>query len=231
MQDYPKLLLKTKQDQQQHDHSTINTTCLVATFPRFMAWSPVKNDYARAKLLFEKTGFEESPRSGEADIQELHRQQLLSVNSCPSCNPEGKTRIEIEEGAHICLWPEAGVTTEELHRHIGENVVIRKGSVLIIRCRNWFLDSVIIDGCCILGDEDLCNKNAIRGSIVLRNVQIQNKGWHYDPIDPMDPKVGIIYRMRGYVVRREEQFSVTLKTAECYVIENKDFNGIVNLDL
>ena len=85
----------------------------------------------------------------------------------------------------------------------------------------------MIDGCCILGDEDLCNKNAIQGSIVLRNVQIQNKGWHYDPIDPMDPEVDIIYRMRGYVVRREEQFSVTLSAEEEYTIENKVINGIV----
>ena len=62
---------------------------------------------------------------------------MAIVNATPdSFWKESRGGIElalkaIEEGAHICLWPECGVTTEELHKHIGKNVVIKKGSVLI----------------------------------------------------------------------------------------------------
>ena len=74
MQDYPKLLLEASREM------PVNRDCLVVTLPRFMAWSPVKNDYARAAALKAKTGFEESPRSGEADVQELFKRQILSLN-------------------------------------------------------------------------------------------------------------------------------------------------------
>lgn len=249
MQDYPKLLLQTQQQQQQqqdhhHNHhhqnnpinppssnTSLNTTCLVVTFPRFMAWSPVKNDYVRAKLLFERTGFEESPRSGEADIQELHRQQLMSVNACPCCNREGTKKIQIEEGAHICLWPEAGVTTEELHSHIGKNVIIRKGSVVIVRCRNWFLDNVEIDGCCILGGDEMCNEETIQSSLSLHNIKIVNKGWHYEQIDPEDPQVDVVYRMRGYQVCRVEQCEVFIKSMGKFLIENTTWEGSMTIEL
>lgn len=203
MQDYPKLLLQAKKQ------LTVNDQCLVVTFPRFMAWSPVKNDYERAAALKAKTGFEESPRSGEADIMELFRQQLLSVNTCPICNPDHEERIKIEEGAYICLWPESGVITEELHSHIGKNVVIKKGSVLVVRCRNWYLDNVVIDGCCVIGDPSISERKESSAKISLEHVTIENKGWHYMPVDINDPAVNIIFRMRGYKVKRDEQCELT----------------------
>ena len=75
MQDYPKLLLQASKEIE------VNRTGLVVTFPRFMAWSPVKNDYQRAALLKAKTGFEESPRSGEADILALFRKDILLLGA------------------------------------------------------------------------------------------------------------------------------------------------------
>lgn len=219
MQDYPKLLLETKKE------VPVNTTCLVVTFPRFMAWSPVKNDYTRAALLKEKTGFEESPRSGEADIMELFKKQILSVNDCPCCSRSEPRNVVIEEGAHICLWPESGVITEEIHSHIGSNVVIKKGSVLVVRCRYWFLENVEIDGCCILGDADISTQDAINGTLILKNVKVHNKGWHYVTIDPNDTSFDIVYRMRGYVVDREEQCIISVRSPSSYTIENQDLTG------
>ena len=95
MQDYPKLLLQASKT------IPVNRDCLVVTLPRFMAWSPVKNDYVRAAALKARTGFEESPRSGEADVQELFRKQIMSVNDCPCCKGEGERNVVIEEGAHV----------------------------------------------------------------------------------------------------------------------------------
>ena len=219
MQDYPKLLLETKKEE------SVNSTCLVVTFPRFMAWSPVKNDYTRAAMLKEKTGFEESPRSGEADIMELFRKQILSVNDCPCCSQSGPRNVVIEEGAHICLWPESGTTTEEIHSHIGSNVVIKKGSVVVIRCQNWYLDNVEIDGCLVLGDPDISTQDAINRTLTIRNVKIHNKGWHYVTIDPKDMSFDIVYRMRGYVVNREEQCVVSIQAPNAYSIENLNLTG------
>ena len=219
MQDYPKLLFEAKKVME------VNPTCLVVTFPRFMTWSPVKNDYERAAILKSKTGFEESPRSGEADIMELFRKQLLSINDCPVCNPMKEQRIIIEEGAHICLWPECGVTTEELHKHIGKNVVIKKGSVLIVRCRNWYLNNVEIDGCLILGNEMISQQEGLKGSVKLENVKVCNKGWHYYSIDKDDMSINIIYRMRGYMVNREESYLIDIQSNGEFVIENESLSG------
>ena len=219
MQDYPKLLFEAQKQLE------VNSKCLVVTFPRFMAWSPVKNDYQRAAILKEKTGYEESPRSGEADILKFFKEQLLSVNECPVCNPEKKQRIVIEEGAYVCLWPEAGVSTEELHTHIGEGVVIKKGSVVVIRCRNWYLNKVVIDGCLILGGEDISKSDGYYGSITLSNVSVKNKGWRYETIDKADPSVNIIYRMRGYVVNREESFLINVQSKGSFVIEQTEYVG------
>ena len=224
MQDYPKLLLQASKEQQ-----NINTTCLVVTFPRFMAWSPVKNDYNRAKALFDKTGYEESPRSGEHDILDLFKQQLLSVNSCPVCNHDHKQRIQIEEGAFICLYPEAGITVEEIHKHIGMNVVIKKNSVVIIKSRNWFLQNCEIDGCLIIQHED--EENDQSGMVMINNCKIQNKSWSYYPIDKDNEDIDIVYRMRGYMVNREESLVINVKSNGNNLLENRDFTegGIVSL--
>ena len=98
MQDYPKLMLA---------HGIGNKTHQIVVYPRFMTWSPVKNSPARAKELREKTGHEESPRSGEVDQLELYRRLLLSRNDCPVCNPERKRCVTIEEGAMVVLDPES----------------------------------------------------------------------------------------------------------------------------
>ena len=225
MQDYPKLLFEAQKQLE------VNSKCLVVTFPRFMAWSPVKNDYQRAAILREKTGYEESPRSGEADILNFFKEQLLSVNECPICNPENKQRIVIEEGAYVCLWPEAGVSTEELHHHIGEGVVIKKGSVVVIRCRNWYLNNVMIDGCLVMGGEEISESDGYYGSITLSDVTIKNKGWKYEEIDKTDTSINIIYRMRGYVVKREESCIFNLKSKGNYVVEHTTYAGNCSVDL
>lgn len=217
MQDYPKLLLQASKT------IPVNRDCLVVTLPRFMAWSPVKNDYVRAAALKARTGFEESPRSGEADVQELFRKQIMSVNDCPCCKGEGERNVVIEERAHVCLWPCCGCTVEAIHRHFGKNVVIRKGSVLIVRCKNWHLDNVEIDGCCVIGEEQVGND----ASVSLRHVSIHNKGWSYVDIDKEDATIPIIYRMRGYRVEKKEQCVFSVAKPGSYVVENREFDGAV----
>lgn len=214
MQDYPKLLLEASREM------PVNRDCLVVTLPRFMAWSPVKNDYARAAALKAKTGFEESPRSGEADVQELFKRQILSLNDCPVCRQEGR-RVVIEEDAHVCLWPCTGCTVEEIHGHFGKNVVIRKGSAFIVRCANWFLEDVEIDGCCVLGEEE----EGEDVSLTLRHVVVRNKGWKYVPIDVNDERIPIVYRMRGYVVEKSEQCVFSASKPGIYAVEDKMFEG------
>ena len=214
MQDYPKLLLQASKEME------VNRTCLVVTFPRFMAWSPVKNDYQRAALLKAKTGFEESPRSGEADILALFRKQLLTLNECVECNPQKEPRIVIEDGAYVCLWPEAGVCTEELHRHIGKNVVIKKGSVLVIKTPNWFIDDFTLDGCCVIEDDCSVNGKKTEAALELKGVVVQNKGWHYFDIDKDDMSIGIVVRMRGYDVKREEQCVIRVNAPGKHRLEN-----------
>lgn len=214
MQDYPKLLLQASKSME------VNRVCLVVTFPRFMAWSPVKNDYERAAILKSKTGFEESPRSGEADILDLFKKQLLALNTCPLCNPSSEERIRIEDGAYVCLWPESGACTDELHHHIGRNVVIKKGSVLVIRARDWYLDNFTLQGCCVIDDRWSVRGMKSEGSIALVNTKIENKGWHYVDIDKNDMSLSIITRMRGYAVERDEQCEITVNAPGEHILRD-----------
>ena len=153
-------------------------------------------------------------------MQELFKRQILSLNDCPVCKEEGR-RVVIEEDAHVCLWPCTGCTVEEIHGHFGKNVVIRKGSVFIVRCANWFLEDVEIDGCCVLGEEE----EGEDVSLTLRHVVIRNKGWKYVPIDVNDERIPIVYRMRGYVVEKSEQCVFSASKPGIYAVEDKTFEG------
>ena len=79
----------------------------------------------------------------------------------------------------MVLWPEAGATTEEIHHHVGRNVVIKSGSVVIVKTRNWYLENVTVQGTLILEDENSTAEE--QGMIKLCNCQISNEGWKYIP--------------------------------------------------
>ena len=195
MQDYPKLML---------EHAIANNTHQIVVYPRFMTWSPVKNSPARARELLKKTGHEESPRSGEADQLELYRRLLLSRNDCPTCNPERRHCVTIEEGAKVVLDPESGCVTEEIHRHVGEGVVLKAGSVLIVKSRTWYIENTVIDGCLIIGE---------RGA-VLKGSTIKNEGWRFKEIDENDETIPVVIRMRGYMVEKKEKCVLNGATIE-----------------
>ena len=96
---------------------------------------------------------------------------------------------------------------------------------------NFVFSKFSFDGCCILGDEEMYDGNGLKSSIELRNIQVVNKGWHYYSIDPSDQTIEVIFRMRGYMVRREEQFLVTVESEGTFVIEDKCYRGNVRLCL
>ena len=194
MQDYPWLMRSS--------HVLRNHCHRVVSFPRFLAMSPVKNSLARGQELEKTTGFAESAASGERDLLSLYARILTSANACPCCNPRRENRITVEEGASVVLWPEAGCTVEEIHRHIGHDVVLKRGSVLIVQCRNWFLDHMTLEGTLILRDEDADPNGP---TIRIQNCSIHNDGWSYQPIRPDDETISQVYRIRGYTLNKKEE--------------------------
>lgn len=216
MQDYPKLLL-------QYPDAGVRGNHVIVSYPRFLAWSPVKNAPARAKEQEAKTGNPESAASGEADQLRLYRELLLSVNSCPVCNPTGEKRVVMEDGAYVVFSAECGCTTEEIHQHIGKNVVLKAGSILIVNCRNWRLDDVVVDGVLVLNGCD-------NGELYLKNVVVENKGWHFHSISHDDPNYSVIFQMRGHIVERVEQCVLTDNAAGICVIENEHFTSTCNVE-
>lgn len=202
MQDYPWLLRSRRVEKNAH---------LVVTYPRFLAMSPVKNSLLHGRELERITGYAESAASGERDLLSLYARLLTSVNTCPRCNAQREQRITVEEGAFVVLWPEAGCTVEEIHRHIGKDVVLKRGSVLIVQCRNWFLDHMTLEGTLILRDEDA---DANSPTIRIQNCIICNKGWSYRPISPDDEAVPQVYRIRGYTLNKREERVVTPQSNE-----------------
>lgn len=202
MQDYPWLLRSSRAEEDSH---------LVVTYPRFMAMSPVKNSLSHGRELEKVTGYAESAASGERDLLSLYARLLTSVNTCPRCNAQREQRITVEEGAFVVLWPEAGCTVEEIHRHIGKDVVLKRGSVLIVQCRNWFLDHLTLEGTLTLREEGADSNSP---TIRVQNCVIRNKGWSYHPISPDDESISQIYRIRGYVVDRKEEWVINPQSKE-----------------
>ena len=192
MQDYP-WLLRRRREKDAH---------LVVTYPRFLAMSPVKNSLAQGRKLEKITGFAESAASGERDLLALYARMLTSVNTCPRCNAQQERRITVEEGAFVVLWPDAGCTVEEIHKHIGRDVVLKRGSVLIVQCCNWFLDHMTLEGPLRLRDDDTDPNGPV---IRVTNCVIRNRGWSYYPISPEDESIPQVYRIRGYMVHRKEE--------------------------
>ena len=206
MQDYPKLLHTLKHILQ------VDTSHLVITYPRSMAWSPVKNSLERGREMEEKTGHAESAASGERDLLELYKMMMTSVNTCPVCNPTHEMRVVVEDGAYVVFWPEAGATTEEIHHHVGGNVVIKSGSVVIVKTRNWYLENVTVKGTLILEDENPTAEE--QGTIKLCNCQISNQGWKYIPIDCFNEDVSSSFTIRGYAVERKGECRLCCKKGE-----------------
>ena len=120
MQDYPKLMRVYRESLK------ITNSHLIITYPREIAWSPVKNSLSRGRELEKKTGHAESAASGEHDLLNTYRLLLMSVNECPVCNPSHVPRVTVEEGAYVVFGPEAGCTTEEIHSHLGSDILLKK---------------------------------------------------------------------------------------------------------
>ena len=160
----------------------------------------------------EKTGHAESAVSGERDLLELYKMILTSVNTCPVCNPTHEVRVVVEEGAYVIFWPEAGATTEEIHHHVGKNVVIKRGSVVIVKTRNWYLDNVIVEGTLILEDENSMAEE--QGMIKLYNCKVNNDGWKYIPVDCSNKDVSPVFAIRGYAVERKGECRLCCKKGE-----------------
>lgn len=203
MQDYPKLML---------DHKASNQRHVIVVYPRFMAWSPVKNSAARAKEMLEKTGHEESLRSGERDQLEFYRRLLLSRNDCPLCNTTRTECVKIGEDVKVVLGAESGWITEEIHNHLGPGVEFKAGSVLVVKARNWYIENTVIDGCLVIEK---------RGA-VLKGATVQNKGWTFKPVDVNDESIPLAVRMRGYTVEKHETCLL-----DCATVRNSFLGGNV----
>ena len=104
----------------------------------------------------------------------------------------------------MVLDPESGCVTEEIHRHVGEGVVLKAGSVLIVKSRTWYIENTVIDGCLIIGE---------RGA-VLKGSTIKNEGWRFKEIDENDETIPVVIRMRGYVVEKKEKCVLNGATIE-----------------
>ena len=129
--------------------------------------------------------------------------------------------MTMEDESYVVLGPEAGCTTEEIHSHLGSGIVLKKGSVLVINCRNWYLDNVTVDGTLILDDDSGQEFHSSR--IELRNCLVQNKGWSYKTINPEDNCYSPIYQMRGSLWKRVnhvlfivEKMAIVFNVTELY---------------
>lgn len=170
MQDYPKLL---------GPESHVGFTSM----ERWLVFSAVKNDLSAAKTAAATCGVEESAASGERDIYKMHAEHLRAAG------------CHIEEGAHILLTPEVGVTYSEIVSKFGGGVYVTKGSTLVVD-GNIRIEHLVLDGTLVLKAEP-------GADVVIRDLTVKNGGWEFRNVDVEDQNEPAWNRIRGYCLTKK----------------------------
>ncbi|KAL8450764.1 hypothetical protein Emag_003052 [Eimeria magna] len=177
--------------------------------PRWCCFSPVKNslDDARKKAALGLPP--ESALSGEADFYYQNAQWMRVAVAAGDGSHSESGHVDIAEpepvvfggvqyqmGPRISLCPSWAISLNQMREKLqGASVKIARESVLLIsgdvQIRNLSLDGA------------LALKADPGASLVVENLQVQNKGWQFESVEDSD-SVPAVSALRGFTIRRTE---------------------------
>jgi len=202
MQDYPKCLGS--------DVVVGFTQC-----DRWTCFSAVKNNVIDAVAKFNKTGYGECAASGEADIYWAHRNVLNMAGV--EIDVDGKEvdvgGIPIKRGANVILSPSFACVVADVKAKIQGKVMISNSSTLILEGTEIKIKNLQLDGALVVrvGSDARLSIDAV----------VDNAGWCVENVSQDDVTVDEKYRIRGYVMKKNEEYIVDLsKESGDYMLTN-----------
>jgi len=224
MQEYPKLLSRfqrefgggdeAKADAAECPPMEVGMTC----FPPWLAMKPVKSNIADSIRQVQKMGTSFSAAHGESAVYFMNRTLLRAACGDEGATAESKEKLEMVEGipvdygARVVLCPAFGVTVKEMAARIKGDVAVTERSTLVLD-GDIEIDGLALDGALVVRAKGKGTK------IVLKGLKVTNKGYAFSKIDIDDEAVAEQFRIRGYVVKKEEDRVIEFENGKTNVVE------------
>lgn len=201
MQDYPKLL---------DNEARVSFT----QFERWTAFSAVKNALADGAAKQKTNNAPETASTGEADVYNFFRVVLrqagVDVGQDSTATFSGVT---VPMGSRIVCAPRLGVTQSQLRSKFSKAVKVSENSTLVLDGQDITVESLNLNGALDI--------RAVAGAkVVIRNLNINNKGYHFTPIEN-ESKVRPHFAIRGYTLSREEGVRLNFTQPGDYVLSDE----------
>eukprot|EP00457_Paulinella_chromatophora_P003361 gb/GEZN01003368.1/.p1 GENE.gb/GEZN01003368.1/~~gb/GEZN01003368.1/.p1 ORF type:complete len:666 (-),score=109.55 gb/GEZN01003368.1/:197-2167(-) len=181
MQDYPKEL-------------DASVKVGFTSFPRWMAFSAVKNNVTDAAATQKATGVSGSAAEGEDDIYEVSRRFLRSagVNIPEPATTTSYLNIKVKGGAKISLSPAFAVTQAELRsKFTGNNTIT--GTLVVEGGGDVTFENVTIKGALVI-------KTVPGVKLHVHDITVDNKGYNFIPVAKDAPER---LQIRGYSLQKD----------------------------
>jgi len=225
MQEYPKLLSQyqrefgaLKQDNDEKAECTDNTFEVgMTTFPPWLAMKPVKSNIADSIKQVQKMGTSFSAAHGEGAVYFMNRTLFRAATGNEQCTVESKEKLEmvkgipVDHGARIVLCPAFGVTIKEMAARLKGEISVTERSTLVLD-GDIEIDGLKLDGTLVVRAKGKGTK------VVIKGLSVANKGYDFAGIDINDEQIAEKYRIRGYVLNKEEERVIEFDNGKTNVV-------------
>lgn len=196
MQDYPKLLPS-------------DVPVGFTQMDRWVCFSAVKNNIQDAAQKMESTGVAECASSGESDMYYINRRLLAEAGVAVEVDGPTETFAGVKTmlGAKVVLHPSFATTVAEIKEHFPtpSSVKISAKSTLYVEGDVTF-ESLELDGTLII-------RCPAGSSAIVRDLKVNNAGWHFKALKGEEAEVAEKYHIRGYTLEKLGQHEVEVPQA------------------
>jgi len=181
--------------------------------PRWIVFSAVKNNIVDAATKLRRSGAAESGSSGEFDMYLACRRYLAAAGVRFGRDKEVTYHdIQVPYGARCVYSPSFGVTLDEVKKRIMGKVTVSNESTLVLD-GDIDIINLELDGALII--------KACPGSkVIIKNLTVKNDGWRMKVISPDDESYAQKYRIRGYVIDKEDQLELNYPVPGSHIVDD-----------
>ena len=197
----------------------IEGTVSYVSFPRWMVYAPIVNATFEAREI-QKSGMSPNCPSSAEFAQYAHNRNILrkvgvKVDEQKDIGLQG---ITVANGARIVLSPSFGITATNIQSKFQPSsegsIFISPGSTLILEGDGITVSGLHLEGTLIV-------RAAPGARVHIDNLVVKNEGWTIVPIKepkkkPKKPKYSPQLLMRGFYIKKVDDFVVTYDKPGCY---------------
>lgn len=165
---------------------------------RWLTFSPAKNSLAEAVAATQKGAPAGSPASAEAEYYAAFRSMLSTAGNMhfEQASPQSFGGVEVTLMPSVVLDQHFALTTDDLAAKVQGGTVTARSS-LVVEGAGVKLANLQLDGALVV-------KATNGAKLSVNGLQVKNKGWRFQAVDPSDASIAETIRMRGYELVKEE---------------------------